>query len=176
MLPPSFGFREDGFVAMKRDVQKISEGGAEVVLDLRFYPLVITTWYGTATRPLADAFVTWQERLFADVESSGERIVVISDVTRCGRPPGDARKRFADASTPELVLDNLVVVTDPNVRGAYMAVRWLAGDRIRMRFTDNLPEAMQIALNLLDQAKIERPRRLRADRYELPEAAQQLAR
>lgn len=153
---------------MAKNVFRFLDTDAEVVIDLRFMPIVISTWMGTPTIALANAFCEWLAVFQAEHAKLGTRLVFVSDAALAGRPGGEVRKRFAAADTPDSVLDSLVVVTNPAVRGAATAIRWMAGERMKMNFASDLPSALIRALGLLARHGIEIPRALRADRYELP--------
>jgi hypothetical protein len=153
---------------MAKNMQRFVDGDAEVVVDLRFMPIVISTWFGTPTIELATSFAEWFSPFMAEQAQLGTRLVFVSDASLAGRPGGDVRKRFAALDSPDFVLDSLVVVTNPAVRGAATAIRWAAGERMKMNFAADLPSALIRALGLLARHAIEIPRALRADRYELP--------
>lgn len=156
---------------MAKNVYRFVDGDAEVVVDTRFMPIVISTWMGTATLGLANSFCEWLAGFQAEQAKLGVRLVFVSDAALAGRPGGEVRKRFAAAETPDFVLDSLVVVTNPAVRGAATAIRWMAGERMKMNFASDLTSALIRALGLLARHGIEIPRALRADRYELPVVA-----
>lgn len=151
-----------------KDVQRFMDGDAEVVIDARFMPIVISTWMGTPTLGLANTYCEWLSGFYAEYAKLGTRLIMVSDAALANRPGGEVRTRFAAAETPEFVLDSLVVVTNPAVRGAATAIRWIAGERMKMNFASDLTSALIRALGLLARHNIEIPRGLRADRYELP--------
>jgi hypothetical protein len=151
-----------------KDVQRFVDGDADVVIDTRFMPIVISTWTGTGTVALANTYCEWLTGFFAEHAKLGTRLVMVTDASLANRPGGEVRTRFAAAPTPDFLLDSLIVVTNPAVRGAATAIRWIAGDRMKMNFASDLPSALIRALGLLARNGIEIPRALRADRYELP--------
>ncbi|MFV8754912.1 hypothetical protein ACNOYE_30560 [Nannocystaceae bacterium ST9] len=153
---------------MVKNVQRLVDGDAEVVIDTRYLPIVISTWFGTPALGLANMYGEWIHGFFAEQAKLGTRVILVNDATLSGRPGGEVRTRFAGFPTPEFVLDLLIVVTNPAVRGAATAVRWIAGERMKMNFASDLPSALIRALGLLARSGIEIPRALRADRYELP--------
>jgi hypothetical protein len=161
------GLRDNGEV-MAKNVTRFVDGDAEVIIDLRYMPIVISTWAGTATMGLANTYCEWLSSFMAEQAKLGTKLVFVSDATLAGRPGGEVRKRFAGADTPEFVLDSLIVTTNPAVRGAATAIRWMAGEKMKMNFASDLPSALIRALGLLARHNIEIPRALRADRYELP--------
>jgi hypothetical protein len=152
------------------------EGNAALVLDLRHYPICISTWMGTPGLDIATAYVEWTEALHRQAEWQEDRIVLVADGTRGGRPPGPVRHRLAESRTPPCVLDYFVVVSNPAVRGAVTAISWLAGDRLRMRVVPELSAGLRGALVVLDRNAIPRPSSLEPDRYEPPEQLRRVAR
>jgi hypothetical protein len=153
---------------MAKNVYRFVDGDAEVVIDTRFMPIVISTWMGTPTIGLANNFCEWLAGFHAEQAKLGTRLVFVSDAALAGRPGGEVRQRFASAQTSDFVLDSFVVVTNPAVRGAATAIRWIAGERMKMNFAADLTSALIRALGLLARHGIEIPRALRADGYELP--------
>ncbi len=153
---------------MAKNVQRMVDGDAEVIVDTRYMPIVITTWFGTPTLGLAHAFCTWLTGFYAEHAKLGTPLVFVNDAALASRPGGEVRQRFATVQTPEFLLESFVVVTNPAVRGAATAIRWIAGERMKMNFAADLSSGLIRALGLLARHNLEIPRALRADRYELP--------
>jgi hypothetical protein len=161
------GFGDNARVMVK-NVQRFVDGDAEAIVDARYLPIVVTSWFGTPTLGLANAFCEWYAAFVAEQGRAGKPLVFVNDATLAGRPSGEVRSRLAAAPTPEFVLDSLVVVTHPAVRGAATAIRWMAGERMKMNFASDLPSALARALALLERSKLTTARPLVAARYELP--------
>lgn len=153
---------------MAKNVQRFVDGDAEAIVDARYLPIVVTSWFGTPTLGLATAFCDWYAGFLAESGRAGKPLVFVNDASLAGRPAGEVRSCLAAVPTPEFLLDSLVVVTNPAVRGAATAIRWMAGDRMKMNFASDLPSALVRALNLLERNKLQTIRPLLPERYELP--------
>jgi hypothetical protein len=145
-----------------------------IAIDMRAHPVVITTWFGTATVDLIDRYYQWFDTLVAASLAAEQRLVRISDLGPARFPPGNVRKRSYEHIRGDLATDvtlvNYVVVENPLIRGVVASIRWIGGGRREPDFqlVDTVPHALERAIERLKIARIPRPEGLEPDSYEPP--------
>lgn len=142
-------------------------------MDDRHYPILIVTWIGEATVPLVRTYQQWQTAQAERARASGIKLVSLTDGSRATRPGANVRKAFADGEIPghDIMIKSVVVVTNPLIRGAITAVRWLMGESFGdVELVESNAIAIERCLETLDQHGIARPSRLSPTTYEPPAA------
>lgn len=133
------------------------DGASEFVVDTGHIPLLITTWFGSPTVRLANAYAEWFASYVERSRVAGRRFVILDDATRAERPAPPVRGRLSKIScAPDVVIDRVVVVGSAAIRGALTAMSWTTGNTIKT--TPSIEEGVRDALALLDTAEIPRPR------------------
>ena len=152
---------------------RFGDGG--IVIDDRLSPVIINTWWGSATMEAVDAFFEWSDPFYAERTERGEKTVLITDALDAQRPPATIRRHIAmrtEATRTDerdaLLLGNLVVVGSAAVRGALTAIGWFSERRNTMVPVKNIVTAFEVSADLLRKAKLEVPAGLDATLYRRP--------
>lgn len=119
-------------------------------------------WHGKVDLDPIDQYGDWLARLVAWMEDTGARGVLISDLRAGERPSPMVRRRIADIRAAmetqlrRVMVDDLVVVDNPAVRGVMTAIGWVK-PQIRMNIVPSLDKALARAREALADAGIEAP-------------------
>ena len=133
------------------------DGDSELVIDTSHLPLLITTWFSSPSLGLAEVYVDWFSNYVERSRAGGRRFVILDDASRAGRPIPQVRGLLSKIECPpEVVLDRVIVVNTPAIRGAITALSWITGNPIKTAPT--IEEGVRECLAVLDQAKIPPPR------------------
>ncbi|NVB40923.1 hypothetical protein G6O69_23995 [Pseudenhygromyxa sp. WMMC2535] len=107
------------------------DGEFEFVIDLTHFPLVVTTWFSGLSVPLFDRYEQWFTKFIATCRAREQRVVILEDATHMGRPSPAVRARIAKLDRPDdVIIDRVVVVQSPAVRGAITALSWVTGAQV----------------------------------------------
>jgi hypothetical protein len=133
------------------------DGDSELVIDTTHLPLLITTWFGSPTIGLVEAYTEWFGRFVEKTRAAGHKVVILDDAIRGGRPAPPVRAVLAKIQCPsEVVVDRVVVVDSAAIRGAITALSWSTGNPIKTAPT--IDQGVRDCLAHLDAAKVARPR------------------
>jgi hypothetical protein len=142
-----------GFEPLVRRV----DGESELVVDTSHLPLVITTWFGSPTLGLVEAYTEWFVRFVERNRAAGRKFVILDDAIRAGRPAPPVRGLLAKIQCPsDVVVDRVVVVDTAAIRGALTALSWITGNPIKT--TPAVDQGVRDCLVRLDEAGVARPR------------------
>ena len=149
-----------------------------IVLDSRFFPILIATWYGDATEEDVDGFFDWQTRLADRARAVGTQYVMVTDASAAARPKPSVRRRVAQRTNemPDVKAINAaayVVLDNPLIRGALTAMQWISRDNWGDQTTvvATCQEALERSLADLDRVGAVRPEGLDPTAYQRPEQA-----
>jgi hypothetical protein len=118
-------------MARTRSLVRHTDGDSEFVVDTRRLPLVVTTWFGSPTLGLVEAYARWLQGFIERSTIVGRKVVLIDDATLAERPSPPVRGRLAQIECPPtVILDRLVVVNNSVIRGAITALSWSTGRTI----------------------------------------------
>jgi hypothetical protein len=132
------------------------DGDSEFVIDSTHMPLLITTWFGSPTLGLVQAYSEWFARFVERNRASGTKFVILDDAIRAGRPAPPVRGLLAKIQCPsDVVVDRIVVVDTAAIRGAITALSWILGNPIKT--TPAVNEGVRECLACLDAAKVAGP-------------------
>jgi hypothetical protein len=154
---------------------EINEGTqGTIVVDDRYAPLIVSTFLGEVD--LSQGL--WYERIVLGVitreATGGRRVVSVHDASRATRTTAEMRQFWADmsarnaATMESRTLANLVVVTNPLMRGVITAVGWMNPKVASLKIFPTLDAATTDALRLLREAGT--PAALPPGGYRLPHA------
>ena len=133
------------------------DGDSEFVIDTSQMPVMITTWFGSPTLGLVEAYTEWFARYVERKRAARSRFVILDDAIRAGRPVPAVRGLLAKIQCPsEVVVDRIVVVDTAAIRGAITALSWITGNQIKTATT--VEQGVRDCLACLDAAKVHRPR------------------
>lgn len=138
-------------------------GSGGLVLDDRWFPIVIGTWYGEVGSELIDTHFTWYDRQLARARSEGTKLGLITDGLEVWRPGAEARKHLMSASQAreaanrELAASIFVVIHGALLLGVLASVMSVFRRGVRISSTSDMVTALARTLLRLDQAGIQRP-------------------
>ncbi len=145
----------------------------EVIVDERYYPIMITTWIGNASKEAVDWFFVHNDRELARVIKEGQVHAMLTDACAASRPDATARSQIAaktnevKARYPEadaLRAVSFVVLTNALIRGALTAVGWLVGG-MDHEYTSTMEEALLKTKAAFETKKVPWPAGLDPSRY-----------
>ncbi|HTQ07575.1 MAG TPA: hypothetical protein VMI54_27150 [Polyangiaceae bacterium] len=155
---------------------EVSEGAkGSVIVDDRYSPLVVSTFTGEVELEQG----RWYERVILEIiarsVSEGRRVASVHDTSGVTRTTAEMRQFWAEMSSrngntlESRTLANLVVVTNPLMRGVLTAVGWMNPKVASLRLFPSLDAAVTEALKLLRDAGT--PVTLPAGGYRTPRSA-----
>ena len=129
----------------------------EFAVDSSHLPLLITTWFGSPSLELVETYAKWFDEFIERSRRQDRRFVILDDATRAERPAPAVRGRMSKIECPrDVVVDRVIVVQTRPIRGAITALSWIIGNPIKTN--DTLEGGVRECLELLDAAKVSRPR------------------
>lgn len=154
-------------------MRRLESGSSIIYLDDRFFPVVISTWVGTANLENCEAFAAWHTEQLERAIAAGLHMVSISDSARAERPPPVVRRFFADwtAKWDEEAGDrvtSIAVITNPLLRGAMTAIGWIRPEVQRVVTVPDVREALARAIEILEEHGQPAPAGLDPDTYVSP--------
>ena len=145
-------------MALHRSVVRHTDGESVVVVDVRHLPLVVTTWFGSPTLGLVDAYDEWLRRFVESSSVSDRRVVLLDDATRAERPTPQVRGRLAKLDCPtSVVVARVIVARTAAIRGAVTALTWSTGKQLRT--VETIEAGVSDCLKLFSEHKIVPPRK-----------------
>jgi hypothetical protein len=156
-----------------------TNGSAAVVLDDRYAPVLVSSFFGETDLALAQWYETEQCELVVSQYRLGRRTVNISDATYAGVPNAQMRSFWAamaerqSEALNDMTLLNCVVVTNAWARGALTAVGWLSPRVSALKVHPSIDAAMDAGLHTLASQQLAAP--VYARPYRLPQEAMDLA-
>jgi hypothetical protein len=145
-----------------------------VALDITHGPVVITTWYGSATCALVDDYYRWSDATTAAALAAEQRLIHVIDLRLAEKASGLARKRALEHSREDpaaYVRLATIAVAEPSLA----ALVRVAGRTARRGHTpiimETIEEAIELALIELRSARIPPPSELTPGRYRAPTLA-----
>lgn len=124
-----------------------------VHIDDRHFPLIVMYWVGTPDAELCTDVFAWRDKMLERAAAKGEFAIVIHHTNKMVNPSATARRRTAEVAPagPQL-LGNYVVANNPLLRGVMTALKWMAGDSIKITTYAKIDDALTTALKALDSA------------------------
>jgi hypothetical protein len=147
-----------------------------VVIDDRYLPALITTFFGDVTLEAATWHGTRHQALVEAEGRRGRRIVTITDSSHTKPPSAEVRKYWGDltknfpAAVKETTLAAFVVIKSPVIRGVMTALSWLNPELRSVELYDSMEAALEAAGDRLRAASQAVPPAVQ--RYELPPECQ----
>jgi hypothetical protein len=145
-------------MASSRSFVRHTDAECEVVIDTRRLPLVVTTWFGSPTLGLVEAYDGWLRRFIEASSVSGRRVVLLDDGTRAERPTPQVRGRLAQLECPStVVVARVIVAASPAIRGAVTALTWSTGKQLQT--VETIEQGVNEALRIFAANSIVPPRK-----------------
>jgi hypothetical protein len=153
-------------------VRELKDQGCSVLIDARFDPVLVASFYGMITPKLILEFSAWFRGYLTSLRP-GTKYVMINDPR--GVPSHSPMiRKIAGEEMKKLRthmelhgLENIMIIDNALLRGAFTALSWLTGDRSHCAVKD-MPEAITTALQALTRAGLPWPAGLDARWYESP--------
>lgn len=151
----------------------VADPGGSIVLDDRYEPILIATWFGAPGAESIRRFFAWNDAVLARARLRGG-YVLITDSNEAKRPAPLERRLISEltAAMPEdataLNVGNYVVLNNPLIRGALTAMQWLSPSPWAITTVASCAEAITRSLADLEQAKLSAPSGLVAADYKAP--------
>lgn len=145
-------------LARTRSLFRHADGDREFVVDTRYLPLVVTTWFGSPSLSLVEAYDRWLRQFVERSLVCERKVVLLDDASRAERPVPQVRGRLAQLDCPApVIVARVIVVQTPAIRGAVTALSWITGRTLRT--VETIEDGVQECLGIFSQRKIEPPRK-----------------
>jgi hypothetical protein len=159
-------------------VSGTSTGPARILIDDRFFPLVITKWVGLAPMELVREHFADLDRLLQRAMDTRTRMVQVSDSLTAEAPPALTRKAISEMSDKQverfssvLLRPSYVAMDNILLRGTLIAINWVSRNAINIEPYATMPAALKAGLERMDREGLTRPVGLDVDRYTVPDPA-----
>lgn len=129
-----------------------------VIIDDRYAPLIVSSFAGEIDLPLGQWYEETSHKVIRSHAKQGLRMVGIHDATQAARTSAEMRKFWADMSrrAPKdingVMLANLIVISNPMMRGVLTAVGWLNPEVAQLRIFPSLTAAVDEAVSTITKA------------------------
>lgn len=157
------------------DIETIVLPKVALHLDARWYPVLVVTWFGTASTTAVDRYVAWLERMGTRAEAQGTKLVIVGDTSRLDERPGPDVRTAMAAAIDRLVarhrgtfLGGSTIIAQPVMRAVLLMVLALTRRTLDMKPVKDLEQALARTFELLDGAGIPRPAGLDAASFQSP--------
>jgi len=156
-------------------IEWLHDPRAEVILDTRHHPAVISTFRGSVSVDLVDGYFGWSDAVAAAAMAEEQLLVHVTDLSDALIPAPLVRKRVIEHNfanlAGEVSLAHIVVVPSLGLRTVVRTIARLSQPHRRspeLLFASTLEEGLELALRLLWKARIPPPPGLDPSRYETP--------
>lgn len=156
------------------DLFAVRDGNSAFVGDARYFPLVIVTWFGEMTEPVARRYFTWQDPILARAIAEETKFAFVVDTTRCARPTPKMRKLVVELSNagPDAgayALPTYTAIESALVRGALTAMQWVVSVDWRIVTIPTARQGLQKAIAALRAEGVKVPAGIDPETYRSPE-------
>jgi len=154
-------------------VQRHEHSRGAIVVDDRWFPILIGTWFGESVSSSLDVFYRFYDEQLDRAAAEGIDMVLVTDALDVLRPSSEIRERFArETALREPRIQRHVLGSIVATRGGVVqaVVAWLVHRRrgLWIASVRDMPAALERALAKLDQAGVPRPLGLDPRGYERP--------
>lgn len=126
----------------------MTDGGASISFDNRYWPVIVATWVGAPTLALVAQAQAWLDAAYAEARANGTAgLVVISEASMVSLPDTEVRRRILELRhDPALMIKVVAVVPARNklARSVVNALVWVLGDS-RFMIAASLEHAAELA-------------------------------
>jgi hypothetical protein len=128
-------------------------GGDAIAMDDSHFPIIVATWFGSATEPAVRAYFAWLHALVARSASEKVPVINVTDAGPAANPSADVRRLIAELSLDlerkggleAFVYPAYVVIENALIRGALTAIGWMHGN-MRVKNVGTCAQALDLAL------------------------------
>jgi hypothetical protein len=152
-----------------------STGPSRIVIDDRFFPLVVTKWTGLASIEAVREHFVDLDRLLQRALDEKTKLVQVTDLLTTEAPPALTRKAISELSDKQverfssvLLRPSYVAMDNILLRGTLIAINWVSRNAINIEPYATLTLALKAGLERLDREGLPRPAGLDIDRYTMP--------
>jgi hypothetical protein len=144
-------------------VQRIVDESGEIVMDERWFPVLVVTWLDSPGLDAVRRYFEWNERMIDRVRAGPGAYVNITDSLEAHRPSPRVRALVAELTdampddATELGVGNYVVFGSALIRGALTAMQWLSRDPWNITMVASLRQAIERSLDDLEVADVAPP-------------------
>jgi hypothetical protein len=153
---------------------RYSDAQSAIVVDDRYFPVLISTWFGEPSEGNVRRYFEWSAVLYMRLCANRQRYVLIQDALEVQRPSPRVRGLIAELadSMPDaasLLLGSYTILGSALVRGALTALQWVVRRRTwQTTAVGTMREAMARACGDLERAGLAIPRDFDPARYARP--------
>ena len=154
-----------------------STGPSRIVIDDRFFPLVITRWTGLATIEAVREHFTELDGLLQRALDEKTKMVQVTDLLSTEAPPALTRKAISELSDKQverfssvLLRPSYVAMDNILLRGTLIAINWVSRNAINIEPYATMTLALKAGLERMDREGLPRPPGLDIDRYSIPDS------
>jgi hypothetical protein len=154
------------------NVRELKDQGCSALIDERFDPVIVASFYGVITPKLLRDFSVWFRGYLASLRP-GTKFVMINDPRGVPAHAPVLRKIAVEEIRKLRVLmelhalENIMIIDNTLLRGAITALYWLTDNKVHCAVKD-MPEAIATALEAMTRAGLPVPAGLDAMSYEIP--------
>lgn len=155
------------------DIEAICSPSGSIVVDTRFEPIVIATWFDAPEQSAIRRFFAWNNDVIERARVAGG-YVLITDSDCASRPAAIERKLISTLTdqlpedTKTLKLGDYIVLNNPVVRAAIMAMRWVGANPWAITTVKTCAQAIEGGLQDLRNARMRPPAGLDPATYRPP--------
>lgn len=155
-------------------IERHEDPEGTLVLDDRYYPVVIGTWWGRVGHASIDAYYAWYDRQLARAGAEGIKLVVVVDALDVAPTSAEIRRRFVHETDVRAearrrsVASVLVVVRGAFLLGMIAAIVSLVRGGLRLSTFGEMGPALEQALAKLDAQGVPWPASLDPRAYVRP--------
>jgi hypothetical protein len=161
-------------VAMSIQWARGSEGDS-IANDDTFFPILISTWFGSPTETLVRSYYRWLHEQLDRSKRERLPLIIVTDSGPAGVPSAEVRRLIADltlewdkAGATEARVGSYVVIENALMRGVITTLNWLHGN-LQSENVATCERALTLALNDLSRRRVPAPTGLVPAKYRRPE-------
>lgn len=135
------------------ELRWVESGSSAIALDATWYPVLFTTWFGTANDRTIREYFDWTNAQLRRIEKEQRAYSMIVDADSADRPAPQIRSLLAEltaeqtrvhAAARAMRVGTFVVMTNPMLRGALTAIQWLTASRIETEYAPSCAQAITL--------------------------------
>jgi hypothetical protein len=157
-------------------VSGTSAGPPRILIDDRYFPLVITKWVGAATIEMVREHFADLDRLLQRATDSGTKVLQVSDLLGTEAPPALTRKLISELSDKQverfssiMLRPSYVAMDNMLLRGTLIAINWVSRNAINIEPFPTMAAALNAGLERLTREGLPHPFGFDIDTYRMPE-------
>jgi hypothetical protein len=138
------------------------DGAATLITDVRYFPLVIYTWFGSANMATVDEYYKRRWENDARARAAKTKVIMVNDLAHVAPPPATIRKSIAERAKETDASDALhcyiTSVPNPLMRGVVTAMQWIVGEQMKPNVNvGSMTQALRLAVAEFQKLGIEPP-------------------